>query len=34
MLEYIIKLASGEYITKAEKLGQDDFIPWRRDINL
>ena len=34
MLEYIIGLASGEYLTKAEILGQDDFIPWRRGVNL
>jgi altronate hydrolase len=34
MLEYLIGLASGEYLTKAEILGQDDFIPWRRGINL
>jgi altronate hydrolase len=34
MLEYLIGLASGEYLTKAEILGQDDFIPWRTGINL
>ena len=34
LLEYLIGLASGEYLTKAEILGQDDFIPWRRGINL
>jgi altronate hydrolase len=34
MLEYLIGLASGDYFTKAELLGQDDFIPWRRGINL
>jgi altronate hydrolase len=34
MLEYLIGLASGEYLTKAEILGQDDFIPWRRGLNL
>lgn len=34
LLEYIIKLASGETRTHAERLGQDDFIPWRRGINL
>jgi altronate hydrolase len=34
MLEYLIGLASGEYLTKAEILGQDDFIPWRRGVNL
>jgi altronate hydrolase len=34
LLEYIIKLASGEVRTHAERLGQDDFIPWRRGLNL
>ncbi len=34
MLEYLIGLASGEYLTKAEILGQDDFMPWRTGINL
>lgn len=34
MLEYLIGLASGEYLTKAEILGQDDFIPWRTGLNL
>jgi altronate hydrolase len=34
MLEYLIGLASGAYLTKAEILGQDDFIPWRRGLNL
>ncbi len=34
LLEYIIKLASGEVRTHAEQLGQDDFIPWRRGLNL
>lgn len=34
MLEYLIGLASGTYLTKAEILGQDDFIPWRRGLNL
>jgi altronate hydrolase len=34
MLEYLIGLASGDYLTKAEILGQDDFIPWRTGINL
>jgi altronate hydrolase len=34
LLEYIIQLASGEIRTHAERLGQDDFIPWRRGINL
>lgn len=34
MLEYIIGLASGEYDTKAMKLGQDDFIFWKRGVSL
>jgi altronate hydrolase len=34
LLEYIIKVASGEIIAKADILGQDDFIPWKRGISL
>jgi altronate hydrolase len=34
LLEYIIHLASGEEITQAERLGQDDFIPWKRGVSL
>ncbi len=34
LLEYIIRLASGELITQAERLGQDDFIPWKRGVSL
>jgi len=34
ILEYIIQLASGDIKTKAQLLGQDDFIPWKRDISL
>ena len=30
LLEQLIDTASGQYRTKAEQLGQDDFIPWRR----
>lgn len=33
LLELIIKVASGK-MTKAELLGQDDFIPWKRGISL
>ncbi len=33
LLELMIKIASGEFC-KAEVLGQDDFIPWKRDISL
>ncbi|MGB5497632.1 MAG: altronate dehydratase family protein [Maribacter sp.] len=34
LLEYIIKVASGEVLTAAVRLGQDDFIPWKRGISL
>ncbi|QJW88671.1 altronate dehydratase [Spirosoma taeanense] len=34
LLEYIVRLASGEEITQAERLGQDDFIPWKRGVSL
>lgn len=34
VLEYIIRVASGEEQPKAVQLGQDDFIPWRRGISL
>jgi len=34
LLEYIIQVASGEIITAAVRLGQDDFIPWKRGISL
>jgi altronate hydrolase len=33
LLEYVIKVASGE-LTKAQQLGQDDFIPWKRGVSL
>lgn len=34
LLEYCIDLASGKFQTKAQMLGQDDFIPWQKGINL
>ncbi len=34
ILEYTIKVASGEVIPKAVILGQDDFIPWKRGVSL
>lgn len=34
LLEWLIGLANGDYLTKAELLGQDDFIPWKRGVNL
>jgi altronate hydrolase len=33
LLEYVIKVASGD-LTKAQQLGQDDFIPWKRGVSL
>jgi altronate hydrolase len=34
ILEFVIKVASGEIKTKAELLAQDDFIPWKRGVSL
>ncbi|WP_460609149.1 UxaA family hydrolase [Hymenobacter terrigena] len=34
ILEFCIKVASGEIIPKAVLLGQDDFIPWKRGVSL
>jgi altronate hydrolase len=34
ILEYCIRVASGEIIPKAVRLGQDDFIPWKRGVSL
>ena len=34
ILELVVKVASGEVRTKAEQLGQDDFIPWKRGVSL
>ncbi len=34
IMEYVIKVASGEVIPKAVLLGQDDFIPWKRGVSL
>ena len=34
LLDQIIDVASGSMQTKAELLGQDDFIPWKRGISL
>jgi altronate hydrolase len=34
ILEYIIKVASGELKAKAQASAHDDFIPWKRDISL
>jgi altronate hydrolase len=34
ILEFVIQVASGEVKTKAQLLGQDDFIPWKRGVSL
>lgn len=34
ILDYVIAVASGESQPKAVRLGQDDFIPWRRGVSL
>src|SRR5579862_2361558 len=34
LLELCIQVASGERTTKAELLGQNDFIPWKRGVSL
>lgn len=34
ILARVVRVASGEERTKAELLGQDDFIPWKRGVSL
>jgi altronate hydrolase len=34
ILEVILSVASGHMLTKAELLGQNDFIPWKRGVSL
>ncbi|MBV9341674.1 MAG: altronate dehydratase [Acidobacteria bacterium] len=34
ILDYVVRVASGEVRTKAELLRQDDFIPWKRGVSL
>lgn len=34
LLEYIIEVASGAVVPAAVRLGQEDFIPWKRGISL
>ncbi|MBS1853563.1 MAG: altronate dehydratase [Acidobacteria bacterium] len=34
ILDLVVQIASGEARTKAEILGQDDFIPWKRGVSL
>jgi altronate hydrolase len=34
ILDFVIKVASGEIVAKSVKNGQDDFIPWKRGVSL
>ena len=34
LLEFCVEVANGERLTKAEQLGQNDFIPWKRGVSL
>ena len=34
LLQLIIDTASGHYVPHAVRLGQDDFIPWKRGVSL
>jgi altronate hydrolase len=34
LLDFVITVASGYQQPKAVRLGQDDFIPWKRDVSL
>jgi altronate hydrolase len=34
ILDYVIKVASGETTVAAVRHGQDDFIPWKRGVSL
>lgn len=34
ILDYVIRVASGQVQPKAVQLGQDDFIPWKRGVSL
>ena len=34
LLDYIIDVASGKLVSKADQLNQDDFIPWKRGVSL
>jgi altronate hydrolase len=34
LLDHMIRVASGEVLTRAELLHQDDFIPWKRGVSL
>ncbi len=34
LMELMIAVAGGEVLTRSERLGQDDFIPWKRGVSL
>jgi altronate hydrolase len=34
ILDFVVKVASGEIRTKAEMKAQEDFIPWKRGVSL
>jgi altronate hydrolase len=34
ILDYVVKVASGEIEVHAVRHGQDDFIPWKRGVSL
>ena len=34
LFDLLIRVASGEQLTRAERLAQDDFIPWKRGVSL
>jgi altronate hydrolase len=34
ILDYVVRVASGEVRTKAEQKNQEDFIPWKRGVSL
>lgn len=34
LLDYVVQVASGQVEVAAVRLGQDDFIPWKRGVSL
>ena len=34
LLELVVETASGRYQTRAQRLGQEDFLPWKRGVSL
>jgi altronate hydrolase len=34
LLELLVETASGRYQTRAQRLGQEDFLPWKRGVSL